>query len=585
MKQFFIISFTFLLFNSAFAQNYNHRYSLSDYTFIYDKDNLENIIVTPDDFVYAVHNVTHTPSGDEGFLVTSTDPSGMITFQHFYTFPNEVFKAYAMKQTDNGFMIAGQHADGNNNKRSFALEIEPSGTILWSMKYQPDPSSYIGENVDIIINSDGTAFLLGNGTRTFSSGTISTFPSITKITPTGEVMWSYLYYNGNVSSHNYVANDMEYDASNDKIIVVGTALNGSKKIFAFSFDSNGSPVDPYTTYTIGGQNVEQYTPNIITENGAGDKVIINFSTYDGTSPLYTNLQQHASLLEISGSTLTPNWTKIYGISMDHCHSRSFIKTDNGYGLVMGCDNLSSSGVIVVGPYSWTQMLVYLNTDNEGYLITNNAQTYFDVTGNNAYFANIKEHPTNNSAVIISNDGGGDVLGLTHIDYAGNTDVCSMKFPASSLDLNVAEIQENLERKEYARDEPLDILLSNNGSYQIINCTIDPGTVVIIEEQEGLVVAPSDNNAQNISNPSSVAFQDISITPNPTTNGIFSINFSEYEENTFIEIFNLQGQRIHSSNQINLSNLEIDLSNENSGLHLIRISLNQKIITKKILITK
>lgn len=73
-------------------------------------------------------------------------------------------------------------------------------------------------------------------------------------------------------------------------------------------------------------------------------------------------------------------------------------------------------------------------------------------------------------------------------------------------------------------------------------------------------------------------ENIKIFPNPT-NSIFKV---VSEEPVFIQLFDISGKQIFSSNKSN-TNFEIDLSNKSKGLYFINIIKNNKVFTEKIIL--
>ena len=76
--------------------------------------------------------------------------------------------------------------------------------------------------------------------------------------------------------------------------------------------------------------------------------------------------------------------------------------------------------------------------------------------------------------------------------------------------------------------------------------------------------------------------NLSISPNPST-GQFTLNFNSDKSLILsTEIFNVQGEKVFQSNAFQS---KINLSNHAAGIYLVRIHLNSKIITRKIVISK
>ena len=80
---------------------------------------------------------------------------------------------------------------------------------------------------------------------------------------------------------------------------------------------------------------------------------------------------------------------------------------------------------------------------------------------------------------------------------------------------------------------------------------------------------------------------ISIYPNPSK-GIFTLDIPGIALEGFIEIFNGVGQVIYStegSTHEKEFKQDIDLTNQSSGVYMLRVNMEDKMFYKKILITK
>ena len=71
--------------------------------------------------------------------------------------------------------------------------------------------------------------------------------------------------------------------------------------------------------------------------------------------------------------------------------------------------------------------------------------------------------------------------------------------------------------------------------------------------------------------------DLTIFPNPT-NGV--LNFTEELQNEKIEIFSLNGQKIFDREVTNINSIKLNL---NSGIYLLKVSNNHRVINSKIII--
>jgi hypothetical protein len=78
---------------------------------------------------------------------------------------------------------------------------------------------------------------------------------------------------------------------------------------------------------------------------------------------------------------------------------------------------------------------------------------------------------------------------------------------------------------------------------------------------------------------------LEIQPNPTK-GVFMVNLElSKKEAVKLDIFNVQGQLIQSKLMGDITNLQerIDLTNEGTGLYLVRLTIGNEVITKQVLV--
>jgi FtsP/CotA-like multicopper oxidase with cupredoxin domain len=82
------------------------------------------------------------------------------------------------------------------------------------------------------------------------------------------------------------------------------------------------------------------------------------------------------------------------------------------------------------------------------------------------------------------------------------------------------------------------------------------------------------------------FMNISIYPNPSSNGSFNIDFSNLNANpTAYKVFSIDGQLIDARVlSLNSKNFVLDLNN-NNGMYVLKIYSSNEVLTKKILIAK
>ena len=76
---------------------------------------------------------------------------------------------------------------------------------------------------------------------------------------------------------------------------------------------------------------------------------------------------------------------------------------------------------------------------------------------------------------------------------------------------------------------------------------------------------------------------IACYPNPSS-GVFIINGFNQNENCNLEVFTLNGKLIYQRQNVN-SQTEVDISNETNGVYLLKVTSNEKVVTKKIVLNK
>lgn len=76
---------------------------------------------------------------------------------------------------------------------------------------------------------------------------------------------------------------------------------------------------------------------------------------------------------------------------------------------------------------------------------------------------------------------------------------------------------------------------------------------------------------------------IACYPNPSK-GVFTVTGFDQNENFKIEVFTLNGKLLYRRENIN-SQTEVNLTNEANGVYLLKVSSNEKIVNKKIVVNK
>ena len=76
--------------------------------------------------------------------------------------------------------------------------------------------------------------------------------------------------------------------------------------------------------------------------------------------------------------------------------------------------------------------------------------------------------------------------------------------------------------------------------------------------------------------------NFTISPNPSTNGIFNINFGETIKKATVEIFNTIGQKVYETAITDTNEQQLILDNITNGMYLLKITNGNEVILEKII---
>ena len=76
-------------------------------------------------------------------------------------------------------------------------------------------------------------------------------------------------------------------------------------------------------------------------------------------------------------------------------------------------------------------------------------------------------------------------------------------------------------------------------------------------------------------------KNINIKPNPVTNN-FTVTLDESNTSALVQLYNLVGQVVYSE-QTNASEINVNVSNLNSGVYMLKINQNGKVYTSKVIV--
>lgn len=79
--------------------------------------------------------------------------------------------------------------------------------------------------------------------------------------------------------------------------------------------------------------------------------------------------------------------------------------------------------------------------------------------------------------------------------------------------------------------------------------------------------------------------DILIYPNPSSNGIFSLDLNEENSDASVCVYNLSGKLIYENTNLNDRQTDIDLSGFGEGVFFLQLTKDGSVSTKKIVVSK
>lgn len=81
------------------------------------------------------------------------------------------------------------------------------------------------------------------------------------------------------------------------------------------------------------------------------------------------------------------------------------------------------------------------------------------------------------------------------------------------------------------------------------------------------------------------FSTATVYPNPSTDGLFTVNAGAAVGTTSVTVFNIIGKAVYTTELVNNGKQTIDLSNQANGSYFVAIKNNSGVITRKVVINK
>jgi hypothetical protein len=138
------------------------------------------------------------PYSTDFILVIKTDSYGIMQWNYTYAYKNETSNhGESIKQTaDNGYIILGNTVV-NESIDLFLIKIDANGTVEWENTYGNPVLHDFG--YDVLINSDGTFFIVAELENLFDPYDYFSKATITKTDASGNFLWNKSYYYGKIS--------------------------------------------------------------------------------------------------------------------------------------------------------------------------------------------------------------------------------------------------------------------------------------------------------------------------------------------------------------------------------------------------
>ncbi|NOY49585.1 MAG: T9SS type A sorting domain-containing protein [Chlorobi bacterium] len=509
-------------------------------------------------FLFAVFNIIV-------FIPQSIAQAG---FSKVYGNAYEQIQSSSIIETyDNNFIIAG-----NRNYKNFVMKIDSAGNIVWNKSYgvsQYEPSS------KIISLFDSTYFIASSS---YLSEAQQYRLNFIKLDSDGDTLWSS---NLSIDEFNSLYSvEQTYDSgfmligrkSSDpppynKMFIIKldklaqfewaktmTALNNSNTATSIQETEDSC----FLVCGIAYNSNPGYSRLILMKiSFAGDVVWSRSYDYQNAnwnegdvyilddSYLIAAISDHGMLLIKTGLQGNVLWSKKYDGYTGFYGNTSYIEIHQ----------LSNNRFAILVPD-----FLY-KTDSSGYVIWS---TFFDM-----YVSGFKE--TNSNGFLVCGNGpiygvksplyGEPQIGLVKLDSSGvNNAECIYGGSSNYDEIIVTTDTIQIVSEDFLLDNVYDTLRFSSGFLNVSDKCVD------------FIGSTKDD----------VAKEKISIFPNPT-DGVFEIQSVENEIIEKVQIINSKGLGIYESTNLSLPKLQIDISEEKTGIYYLRISMENSVIFKKLII--
>jgi hypothetical protein len=525
---------------------------------------------------------------------------------------------------------------GGGETDGFIIKLNPSGAIVWGTFFGGQNDDAITA-IDIDMNS-GNFYLLGTTSSTTNIATTGSFQAlygggirdafISKFSSTGSLEWS-TYYGGTSqdgdSSTRAQQSSISYDGNNSIYVVFpiaseGLATNGAFQSGLFpdnmtvgtnatpahlvKFDTDGNRI--WSTY------YGIYWSFMIKANANGVYLFWNsqdcppsgtYNTYYGTAGAYQAIPASCRdvVLTKFGTDGQRVWSTYYGGSNngDTATGKNSIDLiDDKIYFTGNSANYTNQEIATTGSYmtnvtgTSSNFIVQFNDD-----CTRNFGTY-----NGSTIVNNAAGHTSNVVVGEKIDSFYNYGATGYTQNITTTDGYKSQLSGTGKDAFVCKFDNQSEKNwgTYYGGELDEIdaqfhYYANGTKFYIIGKTQSYTQIASVNGLQPNKQVFDSENPQNEYNLFVAHFQvqelsnevfnrnDFSIYPNPSSNGTFFIMFdSELPENTYLELFDISGKKIHEQQLEEMQNT-ITLQNIVKGMYFAKITKNGQTVSSKIII--
>lgn len=287
------------------------------------------ITETPDQGFVIVGATTGFGAIGMDVLVVRVDPSGSVLWSGKYNTPSDHEFARGVIVASNGdVVIAGtDNQNGSGSADGLIMRLSGNGNLLWSRLY----GGNLNDHFHSLHELPGGNILISGSSSTFGPG--STAGYVLKINPQGNILWDYTYGTSGTNAFNSSALTDDF-----KLLCAGfsDSYGGGSQVLVTKIDTNGNVIG---STVFGGNNYERAASIKRIPNGTDFYVASNTQSYGNGGK-----EMLVSRFSANGNHL---WSKTVGTSLidefDSWAHNTLISLDDGGYAFVGWSNGTGSG--------------------------------------------------------------------------------------------------------------------------------------------------------------------------------------------------------------------------------------------------